>query len=94
MYTGRELRNILDNWDIEKAFPYMISISMVVQRYLECLMVGSDYILKSDSREKIVKNLKISRALHNQGFDSSLPVLTKTGRSTWKAKNFLSLHTD
>ncbi|MGI6039729.1 MAG: phosphotransferase [Clostridiales bacterium] len=92
MYTERELRNILDNWDIEKGLPiHDIYINGGSKVSRNVWMVGSDYILKSDSREKIVKNLKISRALHNQGFDSSLPVLTKTGSEYLEGKELFVL---
>jgi len=42
--------------------------------------VGGDYILKSGDREKLLRSVRISQALHAQGFDSSLPLLTRTGK--------------
>jgi len=80
MYTEKELRTILENWNIEKKLPiadvYVRGGSKVSGT---AWTVGNDYILKTASREKLIKNIKISNALHRQGFDSSLPVLTKTG---------------
>lgn len=80
MYTEKDLRKILDNWDVEKGLPikdiYIMDGSKVSGNVWK---VGKDYILKTGDREKLMKNLKISKALHDQGFVSSMPVLTKTG---------------
>lgn len=80
MYTEKELRKILDNWDIEKGFPISdIYIADGAKVSGKVWKVGNDYILKSGNREKLVKNIKISKALHDQGFASSLPIPTRTG---------------
>lgn len=80
MYTEKELRNVLENWDIEKDLPigdiYIMDGAKVSGNVWT---VGNDYILKTGDREKLMKNLKVSKALHKQGFASSLPVPTKTG---------------
>lgn len=80
MYTEKELRKVLDNWNIEKKLPisntYIMDEAKVSRNVW---IVGNDYILKAGNREKLMKNLKISKVLHKQGFSSSLPVLTKTG---------------
>ncbi|SCG84366.1 putative HTH-type transcriptional regulator ydeE [Proteiniborus sp. DW1] len=80
MYTDKELRKILENWSIEKNLP-IIGAHMAdgAKTSGNVWRVGNDYILKTGSREKLIKNIKISKALHKQGFVSSLPVLTKTG---------------
>ena len=54
-------------------------------------MVGSDYILKTGNREVLMKNLKISKELHKQGFSSSLPILTKTGEEYLDGKDVFIL---
>ncbi len=81
MYTTKELRKILENWDIDKNLPisdiYLMDGSKVSGNVW---MVGSDYVLKTGKREALMKNLKISKELHKQGFSSSLPILTKTGQ--------------
>lgn len=41
--------------------------------------VGTDYILKTEDREKLMKSLNVARAMNKQGFTSSLPIPTKTG---------------
>ncbi|NLL38100.1 MAG: helix-turn-helix domain-containing protein [Clostridiales bacterium] len=80
MYTEKELRKVLDNWNIERGLPisdiYIMDGAKVSGNVWS---VGNEYILKSSSRDKLMKNLKIAKALHHQGFVSSLPVLTKTG---------------
>lgn len=80
MYAEKELRTILENWDIKKNLPigdiYIMDGAKVSGNVWK---VGNDYILKTGDREKLMKNLKISKALHKQGFVSSLPVPTKTG---------------
>jgi len=56
--------------------------------------VGDDYILKTNNREAIIKNLKLSKALHEQGFASSLPVPTKKGGEYLEDKEVLFLRED
>jgi AraC-like DNA-binding protein len=80
MYTEKELRKILDNWDIEDGLPIdNLNGSDGSNVYRRVWTLGNNYILKCCKLEKLMKNLKISKALHHQGFASSLPVLTKTG---------------
>lgn len=80
MYSERELRKVLENWDIDKDLPISdIFIMDGVEVYGNVWKVGKDYILKTGDREKLLKNLSVSKALQRQGFTSSLPVLTKTG---------------
>jgi Ser/Thr protein kinase RdoA (MazF antagonist) len=80
MYTGKELRKILGNFNIEGNLPISdVDIMEGAKVSGNVWTVGNDYILKSGSREKLIKNLKIAKALHEQGFVAALPVLTKTG---------------
>jgi len=92
MYTKKELQNILENWDIEKNLPisdiYLMDGSRVTGNLWT---VGNDYILKTRKREVIMKTLKISKALYNQGFSSSLPILTKTGEEYLDGKDIFIL---
>jgi len=80
LYTEKELRKILENWDIERNLPirdiYIMNGATVSGSVWS---VGDDYILKTGDREKLMKNLKIAKALSKQGFASTLPVPTKTG---------------
>ena len=80
MYSERELRKVLENWDIDKDLPISdIFIMDGAKVSGNVWKVGKDYILKTGDREKLLKNLSVSKALQRQGFTSSLPILTKTG---------------
>jgi AraC-like DNA-binding protein/Ser/Thr protein kinase RdoA (MazF antagonist) len=80
MYSERELRKVLENWDIDKDLPISdIFIMDGVEVSGNVWKVGKDYILKTGDREKLLKNLSVSKALQRQGFTSSLPILTKAG---------------
>ncbi len=80
MYAEKELRKILENWDIEKDLPirdvYIMDGTKVSGNVWT---VGSEYILKTGDREKLLRNLRVAKALSKQGFVSPLPVLTKAG---------------
>ena len=92
MYTEKELRKVLENWDIESGLPigdiYIMDGAKVSG---SVWTVGNDYILKTGNREKLMKNLTIAKALSKQGFASSLSVPTKTGAEYLDGKGFLSL---
>jgi AraC-like DNA-binding protein len=92
MYTEKELRKILENWDIEKDISigdvYIMDGAKVSGNVWT---VGSDFILKTGSREKLMKNLKVAKALSKQGFHSSLPVPTKTGSEYLDGKELFIL---
>ena len=80
MYTEKELRKILENWNIKNDLPigdiYIMDGAKVSGNVWT---IGSEYILKIGNREKLIKNLKVANALSKQGFAASLPVPTKTG---------------
>lgn len=80
MYTEKDLRKVLENWDVESGLPigdiYIMDGAKVSG---SVWTVGDDYILETGDREKLMKNLKVAKALSKQGFVSSLPVPAKTG---------------
>ena len=80
MFTEKELRNILANWDISQDLPildiYIMDGSKVSGNVWS---VGEDFILKAGERERMLKNLNVSKALSAQGFVASTPILTKSG---------------
>lgn len=92
MCTEKELRKILENWDIENNLPigdiYIMDRAKVSGNVWT---IGGDYILKTGDREKLLKNLRVSNALLKQGFVSSMPVLTKTGSEYLDGKEFFIL---
>ncbi|NLM61133.1 MAG: helix-turn-helix domain-containing protein [Clostridiales bacterium] len=80
MYSRKDLQKILENWDIERGLPiediYIMDGSRVSGNVWK---VGTDYVLKTGDREKLLKNLKVAKALSRQGFTSQLPVPARTG---------------
>jgi len=92
MYSEKDLRKVLENWNIESGLPigdiYIMDGAKVSG---SVWTVGTDYILKTDDREKLMKNLKVAKALSKQGFVSSLPVLTKTGAEYLDGKELFIL---
>lgn len=53
--------------------------------------MGKDYILKRGDREKLMKSLEISKALHHPGFVASLPVPTRAGSEYLEGKEVFVL---
>lgn len=92
MYSEKDLRKVLENWDIESGLPigdiYIMDGAKVSG---SVWTVGADYILKTGDREKLMKNLKVAKALSKQGFVSSLPVPTKTGAEYLDGKELFIL---
>lgn len=92
MYSEKDLRKVLENWNIESGLPigdiYIMDGAKVSG---SVWTVGTDHILKTDDREKLMKNLKVAKALSKQGFVSSLPVLTKTGAEYLDGKELFIL---
>ena len=92
MYSEQELRKVLENWDLPKNLPigdiYIMDGAKVSG---DVWTVGSEYILKTGDRVKLLKNLKVSKALNKQGFASSVPVLTKTGKEYHDGKELFIL---
>ncbi|NLY10513.1 MAG: helix-turn-helix domain-containing protein [Firmicutes bacterium] len=92
MYTERKLRTILANWDIEQNLPisdiYLTNGAKVSGNVWK---VGDDFFLKTGSRERLLKDIKISSALHAQGFNASLPVPTKNGEKSLEGNDIFIL---
>lgn len=92
MYSEKDLRKVLENWHIESDLPiggiYIEDGSKVSG---SVWTVGNDYILKTSDREKLMKNLKVTKALSKQGFASSLPMPTKTGAEYLDGKELFVL---
>ena len=80
MYSEKDIRSILEHWDIENLPVKDIYIMDGAKVSGNVWTVGNDYILKTGKREALIKNLRIAKELHKLGFSSSLPVLTKDGK--------------
>lgn len=80
MFTEIELREILANWDVQQDLPILDVYVMDGTKVSENVWsIGEDYILKAGSRERILMNLKVAKALAAQGFVASTPVPSKSG---------------
>jgi len=80
MFTETELRDILANWDVPQDAPIMdVYIMDGTKISGNVWSVGEEYILKTGDRAKLLKNLRVSKALTVQGFTASTPVPTKAG---------------
>lgn len=95
MYTEKELRKVLENWDIAKDLPignvYILDGTKIAGNVWK---VGGGFVLKTGDREKLLKNLRVVKALNQQGFTSSLPVSTNTGEEYLDGKDiFILSHT-
>lgn len=92
MYTKRELRKVLENWDIAKDVPisdiYTLNGAKVAGNVW---MVGSDYVLKTGERERLLKNIKVAKTLQKQGFASSMPMSTKRGSEYFEGRTLFIL---
>jgi len=80
MFTEKEIRNILVNWDIPQDLPildiYILDGTAISGNVWS---IGEDYILKTESLNSMLKNLKVMKALAEQGFAAAIPILTKSG---------------
>lgn len=92
MYSKKDLRKVLENWDIKSGLSIGdIYIADGAKVSGSVWTVGDDYILKTGDREKLMKNLKVAKALSKQLFASSLPVPTKTGAEYLDGKELFVL---
>ena len=80
MYTEKDLRRILTNWDIPQDL-HILDIYVMDGALLSgnVWSIGEDYFLKIENRDSLLKNISIAKALSAQGFGAATPVLTRTG---------------
>ncbi len=81
VYSKSTLKKILQNWDI----PYTLPIKGIYTTSNEkestnVWSIGEEFILKTGERSELFKNLLVTKALHKEGFVSSLPIQTKSGK--------------
>ena len=80
MFTEKEIRDILANWDIPQDLPILDVYIMDGAKVSENVWsIGEDYILKTEKRENLLHNLKIAKALAAQNFAAATPIPTKSG---------------
>jgi len=80
MYTEKDLRDILTNWDIPQDL-HILDIYVMDGALLSgnVWSIGEEYFLKIEDRDSLLKNINIAKALSAQGFMATTPVLTKSG---------------
>ena len=83
----QDLRNILKNWNI----PADLKIEDVSEYDWKIWKVG-EYYLRANERSKMIRNIKIAKALEKQGISSHfLPIRTKSGEDYIDGENIFIL---
>ena len=84
MHSMSEIKIILGNWDISADIKIEdithIEWQTLKESEWKTWKIGNDYCLKTNERSKMIRNIKIAKALSKQGLSSEfLPILTKQG---------------
>ena len=80
MHSLKDIHAILGNWDIPQDLPLGdIWIMDGAQVSGHVWKLGDDYVLKSGPRDKMLKNIRMTKALAAQGFTASELVHTTSG---------------
>ncbi len=80
MYTEKELRKILANWDIpQDQIIGGVKIVDGTKTANNTWQIGKDYILKTGDRAMLLRNARAAKAIEKHGFAASVPVTTKNG---------------
>lgn len=93
MFTEKELRNILTNWDIPQDMAINdVKIVDDTKAADNVWQIGKDYFLKTEDRAAMLRNIRVAKAIAEYGLESSVPVPTKKGDDfTDDANNFVLL---
>lgn len=88
MFTEKELRKILTNWDI----PQDLTINDVkivdgTKTADNIWQIGKDYLLKTGDRVSLLRNIRVAKSLAVQGFAAAVPVATVKGDDFTEDKN-------
>ena len=88
MHNEKELKKILENWDIQKE----LTIEDISNNDWKTWKIGDEYYLKTNERSKMIRNIKIAKALKKQGLSSEfLPIPTKSGEEYLDGENIYLL---
>ena len=80
MVTERELREILENWDIPRNLPLSDKYIMDGTKASgNEWLIGDSYILRNWELDRLLKSSRVEKALSTQGFVSAAPVPAKSG---------------
>ena len=92
MITESELREVIAQWDIPQKLPlkdvYVIDGTKVSGNVWT---LGDDFILKTGERSRLLKDMRLRKALAEQGFKASAPIMTKAGRDFIDGENIYVL---
>ena len=92
MFTEKEIRDILANWDIPQDLPILdIYIMDGAKVSGNVWSIGEEYILKTEKRESLLNNLKVAKALEMQNFAVATPIPTKSGEEYLDGDNITVL---
>jgi AraC-like DNA-binding protein len=84
MHSKNEIKKILSNWDIlaDLKIEDITHTEWQTQKtsQWQTWQIGDDYCLKTNERSKMIRNIKIAKALSKQGLSSEFsPIKTKNG---------------
>lgn len=92
VFTEKEIRGILTNWDIPQDLPildiYILDCAAISENVWS---IGENYMLKTDNRESMLRNLIVVKALSEQGFVTAMPIRTKSGDEYLDGENITML---
>ena len=96
MHGINEIKNILGNWDISADLKIadITHTEWPTQEKSEWKTweIGDNYYLKTNERSKMIRNIKIARALSKQGLSSEfLPIKTKQGNDYYDGEDIFLL---
>jgi len=92
MFTEKEIRDILTNWDIPQGLPILdVYIMDGAKVSGNVWSIGEDYILKTAKRDSMLNNLKVAKALAAQSFMAATPIPTKSGEEYLDGDNITIL---
>ena len=96
MHSTNEIRNILGHWDIETGLDIEdvthVEWETKAPSEWKTWQIGNDYYLKTNERSKMIRNIKIAKALTKQGLASEfLPLPTRQGTDYLEGENIFLL---
>ena len=96
MHGINEIKTILGNWDISKDLKIedVTHTDWETQEKSEwqTWQIGDGYYIKTSERSKMIRSIKIAKALKKQGLDSEfLPIPTKSGADHLDGENIFLL---
>ena len=96
MHSINEIKAILANWDIpsNSKIEDVTLLDWNTQEKSEwrTWQIGDDYLLKTNERSKMLRNIKLAKALAKQGLTSEfMPTLTRQGEDYLDGENIFLL---